>query len=116
HLIQLGTGEIGDRTGASGRIIGSGAVDGLIVDHHQVVIGAEVDIAFEDVRAVGDRATERGQGVLRLDQGCAPVSDDLGGHALRTSSRSSRLSSRFACRVCARSSSIGLTSTLSPYT
>src|SRR5699024_6820648 len=116
HLIQLATGEIGDRTGSSGGVLGGGAVDGLVMDHRQLVIGAEMDIAFEDVGTVCDSAMERGEGVLRFDQRCDAVPDDLRVHEPRTSSRSSRLSSRFACMVSASSSSIGLTSALSPYT
>src|SRR5699024_1019712 len=106
--------EIGDRTGSSGGVLGGGAVDGLVMDHRQLVIGAEMDIAFEDVGTVCDSAMERGEGVLRLDQRCAAVPDDLRVHGRSASSRSSRLSSSFACLVPARSSSIVLSSALSP--
>src|SRR5699024_12859315 len=92
HLIQLATGEIGDRTGTSGGVLGGGAVDGLVMDHRQLVIAAEMDIAFEDVGTVCDSAMERGEGVLRLDQRCAAVPHNLRVRAPRTASRSTPLS------------------------
>src|SRR5699024_9141868 len=46
--------------------------------HHQLAVGAEVDITLQQLGAVVQGATEGGQGVLRADQGGAAVAHDGG--------------------------------------
>src|SRR5699024_12657842 len=66
------------RSGAQRGLRLGGAVEGGVVDDRVLSVGAEVHIALEPVRALGDAATEGGHGVLGRHGGGAAVPDDHG--------------------------------------
>ena len=53
-----------------------GPVDGRVVHDHELAVGGDAEVQLDLVAAVGDRAPERAQRVLRFGPECTPVAGD----------------------------------------
>ena len=73
QLLQLGQGVVLDPAGTVG-----GALQGLVVDHHQLAVPGQVHVQLDAVGSLAGRQGKGGQGVFGGIAAGPPVGEDFG--------------------------------------